>query len=926
MRPPLLSRLRAGRKLLLLVLVPVTGLLALVVRSAEDQWEAAETLRTFHAATDVAFALTDVSDAVARERITAVQAVLRPGPDTPAQRAAAERATGRALDRAADRAASWTRTDVTGVLATVGRRLQAVRTDTDTGTLSAPTVARRYAQDEDALLDAVAALESGRPTRRAGRAADAHIALLRAVEAAERERADLAVLLDTPSHPRPTAAARWSVLEDAELDVFGQNASDALRGELHGVASRAPARAVREVRDLLDAEAPETARLPSYEDWTADSGARITALRGIQDGAARELADAAAEDRHSAQTRVARDLGLALGLVVAVTALALALRRSLTRPLGEISGAARALSYGELSYDIRYAGRDEPGDLADAFRELRITTEWLAGEIRAVTTAIDRDHLDHRADVAAFDGAWAQLLAGMNGTMASYAAEHGRREKAEQELATLFELSPDPLCVCGLDGCLERVNPAFERTLGYPRDELLGRPFLSFVDERDEASVQEGLARLDEDTELTDVQNRFLRRDGTELWLRWSARLVRREGLVHIVARDVTESRRTASEQAALRRVAVLVARGAPPHEVFQTVAAAVGGLFGTAAAVLRQESDARQTVLGSALGVPEGIERATREERSHAGRKAIREMARTRLPVHVGHAAGAPIEVDGRLWGFVLVTSPSEPLLSGTETRLAGFTELVATALANADVRGQLAASRARLVAAADASRRRIERDLHDGVQQRLVALRLELRLAESLLADLVELVNVQGQVDPPGRSRASGTPPELARQLTRQLAHVGQGLDDAFQELLQVARGIHPAILSQGGLGPALRSLARRSAVPVELDLKLPPGRLPEQVEVAAYYVASECLNNAAKHAHARVVEVRAGVEDGVLELVVGDDGVGGVETGRGSGLIGLVDRVEAIGGRVELGSPPGAGTTLRARLPLDAPSTDG
>ncbi|MFF5493141.1 nitrate- and nitrite sensing domain-containing protein [Streptomyces aquilus] len=938
---------------MLLVLVPVTGLLTIVALGAEDQWKAAETLRTFHAATDVSFALTDVSDAVARERITAVRAVLRPGPRTPAERAAAERATGRALDRAAGRAASWTRTDITAVLAIVGRRLRAVRTGVDTGTLPAPTVARRYAEDEDALLDAVAALESARPTRRAGRAADAHIALLRAVEASERERADLAVLLDTPSHPRPTAAARWSVLEDAELDVFEQNTSDELRGELHGVESRAPARAVHEVRDLLDTAAPESARLPSYEDWTADSEARIAALRGIQDRAARELADAAAEDLHRAENRVGRDLVLGLGVVAVVTGLALALRRSLTRPLAEIAEGARALSYGELSREIRYAGRDEPGDAADALRQLRLTTRRLAGEIRAMTTAIDRDHLDHRADVAAFDGTWARLLAGLNAGMASYAAEHGRREKAEQELATLFEFSPDPLCVCGLDGYLKRVNPAFERALGYPADELLARPLLSFVDERDAGSVRDILARLDGDTEFTEVESRFLRRDGTELWLRWSARLVRREGLVHAVARDVTVTRRTASEQAALRRVAILVARGAPPREVFQAVAAEVGGLFNTTAAVLRQESDARQTVLGIALGVPEEIERATREERSHAGRKAIREMARTRLPVHVGHAAGAPIEVDGRLWGFVLVTSPSEPLFSGTETRLADFTELVATALANADSRGQLTASRARLVAAADASRRRIERDLHDGVQQRLVALRLELRLAESLLADLADLADlvgpVEGQVDvagevdvagpvgregsaadlsdPPSRSRLSGTPlPELTRQLTLQVARVGEGLDDAFQELLQVARGIHPAILSQGGLGPALRSLARRSAVPVELDLRLPPDRLPEQVEVAAYYVASECLNNAAKHAHARVVEVRAGVEGGVLELVVRDDGVGGVETGRGSGLIGLVDRVEAIGGKLELGSPPGAGTTLRARLPLDAPSTDG
>ncbi|KUN19100.1 histidine kinase [Streptomyces antibioticus] len=949
MRPPLLSRLRVGRKLMLLVLLPVTGMLAFIALSAEDQWEEADTLRTFRAASDVSFAITDVSDAVAHERITAVQAALRPGPLTPAERAEAERDTDRALDRAVDRAASWTRADITGVLTTVGSRLHTVRT----GTLSAHAVAQRYAESEDALLDAVAALESGRPTRRAGQAADAHVAFLRAVEAAERERADLCVLLDAPPGRRPAIAGRWPALEEAELGIFEQNTSDDLRGKLRRVQSQAPARAVREVRDLLDATAPGSARLPSYEDWTADSEARIAALRGIQDRAARELAVAGAEDRHGAETRVVRDLVLALAVVALVTGLALTLRRSLIRPLGEISAGARALSYGELSYDIRYAGRDELGDVADTFRALQATTERLAGEIRAMNTAIDHHRPDHRADVAAFQGTWAQLLDGMNATMASFAAVHGKREQAERELAGIFELSPDLLCVCGVDGYLKRVNPAFERTLGYPADELLARPFLSFVDERDEESVLEGLARLDDDTVLTGVESRFLRRDGTELWLRWSARLVREEGLVYAAARDVTESGRTAAEQAALRRVAVLVARGAPPRKVFEAVAEEVGGLLGTTATVLRQESDARQTVLGIALDIPEESERATREERRQAGLKAVREMARTRLPVHVGHVAGAPIVVDGRLWGFIVVASPSAPLLSGTESRLADFTELAATALANADSRAQLTASRARVVAAADASRRRFERDLHDGVQQRLVAVRLELRVAESLLADLADLGDLGdvadlrdpgdlgdlagvvdsedseapgGPSDPSSRSLSSGPLSELARQLSLQLAHVGEGLDDAFQELLQVARGIHPAILSQGGLGPALRSLARRSAVPVELDLKLPPARLPERVEVAAYYVASECLNNAAKHAHARVVEVRAGIEGGMLELVVRDDGVGGVETDRGSGLIGLVDRVEAIGGKLELGSPPGAGTTLRVRLPLDAPSTDG
>lgn len=272
--------------------------------------------------------------------------------------------------------------------------------------------------------------------------------------------------------------------------------------------------------------------------------------------------------------------------------------------------------------------------------------------------------------------------------------------------------------------------------------------------------------------------------------------------------------------------------------------------------------------------------------------------MASTRRAARAGRSVGAPIVVDDRLWGAVVAapTGP-EPLPPGTEHRLADFTELVATAIANADSRGQLTASRARVVAAADASRRRIERDLHDGVQQRLVTLRLGLRMAESL---------------------TDGQPTGLAEQL----ALLGKGLDDAFEDLLRISRGIHPAILSQGGLGPALRALARRSAVPVELDLRLPAARLPERTEVAVYYVTSECLTNAVKHAHATVVQVEAHAYDDVLAVSIRDDGTGGAEPGGGSGLIGLIDRVEAIGGRLAVGSPRGSGTTVTVRLPLRDP----
>jgi signal transduction histidine kinase len=233
------------------------------------------------------------------------------------------------------------------------------------------------------------------------------------------------------------------------------------------------------------------------------------------------------------------------------------------------------------------------------------------------------------------------------------------------------------------------------------------------------------------------------------------------------------------------------------------------------------------------------------------------------------------------------------QSISSDTGDRMAQFTELVATAIANAHSSAQLSASRARVVAAADATRRRIERDLHDGVQQRLVSLGLELRNAEAMLP---------------------GGLPEIHSQLQR----VVQGLTGAFDELRAISRGIHPAILSVGGLGPALRTLARRSPVPVELDLE--DGlQLPERLEVAAYYVVSEALTNVAKHARATVVQVELKAENSTAELEIRDDGVGGANPDRGSGLIGLVDRVEAIGGTIRITSRPGAGTSLLVTLPI-------
>jgi signal transduction histidine kinase len=243
--------------------------------------------------------------------------------------------------------------------------------------------------------------------------------------------------------------------------------------------------------------------------------------------------------------------------------------------------------------------------------------------------------------------------------------------------------------------------------------------------------------------------------------------------------------------------------------------------------------------------------------------------------------SVGSPIVVEGRLWGVVVASSTmAAPYPDDTEKRLLAFTELVAMAVANTESRAQLAASRARVVATADETRRRIERDLHDGTQQRLISLALELRAAEARV------------------------PPEQ-RNLVEQWSRTAQGLNEVIDELRKLSRGVHPAILERGGLGPALRALARRAGVPVELNVRV-GGRLPERVEVATYYVVSEALANAAKHARASVVEIDVGVMDEILRLVVRDDGVGGADLSRGTGLIGLSDRVEAVGGSIDLSSP--------------------
>jgi predicted ATPase/signal transduction histidine kinase len=368
-----------------------------------------------------------------------------------------------------------------------------------------------------------------------------------------------------------------------------------------------------------------------------------------------------------------------------------------------------------------------------------------------------------------------------------------------------------------------------------------------------------------------------------------------------------TEFRRIADEQAALRGVATLVARGVGPDLVFAAVAQEVSALFGAdAAAIMRFEPDGEATVMGGC-----GFEHSQPGSRGRpnphlamasvqaTGRAARRDMddptasLPETTPEAVRSAVASPIVVEGRVWGAIGVGLRRERLPQDTEQRLAEFTELVATAIANAESRAELTTSRARIVATADQTRRRIERDLHDGAQQRLVSLALHLRATQAAVSPELG---------------------EFGAELNRAVAEATGVLD----ELREIARGIHPAILAQGGLGAALRSLARRSPIPVDLDMRL-QGRLPEHVEVSAYYVIAEALTNTAKHARASAVTVTVEAADAVLRVAVRDDGDGGADFAHGTGLVGLKDRVEALGGRTFLDSPRGAGTSLRVELPL-------
>ena len=495
------------------------------------------------------------------------------------------------------------------------------------------------------------------------------------------------------------------------------------------------------------------------------------------------------------------------------------------------------------------------------------------------------------------------------------------------------DLSSDLLVVVGPDRFI-RVNRACERVLGYSQDEMTSQPWINFLAPEDRDRVRSQLGPIGDSPERTRFESPMICRDGSWRWVEWN--VVWHEGLAYAIGRDVTQRRRQqdqlqetrkmletsrdglsilVKQQEALRRMATLVAQGVvTPSEVYSAVAEEmVRCLDCDGAGIFRYDPDGSVIVIAGSSKpgsqyLPVGERMPFDDDNLLAwilqtGRPARHddiERARGRVIARIREfgirsGVGAPIVVNGRVWGAAIVASSQrEPLPSGTEERVSDFADLVAAAIANAANRAELIASRARIVAAADDARRRLERNLHDGAQQQLIALALDARMAAAVVPD--ELTG-----------------------LKQQLAHLASGLAEANEDLQEISRGLHPAILSKGGLLRALKALARRSAIPVTFDLTV-DRRLPESAEVAAYYVVAEGLANAAKHSRASEVTVSANTDDANLFLCLRDNGIGGAHVGKGSGLIGLVDRVEALGGQLTIDCPPEGGTVLHAAIPLE------
>jgi PAS domain S-box-containing protein len=519
---------------------------------------------------------------------------------------------------------------------------------------------------------------------------------------------------------------------------------------------------------------------------------------------------------------------------------------------------------------------------------------------------------------------------------AERAAAGGALHANEERLRSVLRSMAEGLIVRNAAGVITECNAAAEAITGLPRDQLVGRRpadvMGAAVDERGQRLSGDRLlgdSALEQDASEAALVARLDRPDGTAVWVEVSSGPVhgadgRPEGVVTTLS-DISErraaeerlvaserdTRMLADEQSALRRIATLVAAEAQPRALFAHVTEEVGRLLGVPSSRLfRYEGDGRAIIVGGWTSDGRGLQvgatvaldgdtviarvrRTGRVERIDGYEGVSGEVAeRMRARGYRGSVA-APVRVAGSVWG-ALVASAHDPadLDAAAERRLSDVAELVAQALANADAREMLAASRARIVEAGDAERRRLERNLHDGAQQRLVTLAIQLRLIQSAI-----------DRDPAGAHRT--------------LDAASSELREALDELRELARGIHPAVLTERGLEPAVTALAGRSPVPVEV-VAVPEERLPPAVEAAAYYIIAEAITNVAKYADASHAAVRiAQVGDRTL-VEVSDDGIGGADPAAGSGLRGIADRVEALNGRLRVSSPQGGGTTITAEIP--------
>jgi PAS domain S-box-containing protein len=500
-------------------------------------------------------------------------------------------------------------------------------------------------------------------------------------------------------------------------------------------------------------------------------------------------------------------------------------------------------------------------------------------------------------------------------------AERGMRD-LEARRKAMLDVAFDSVITMDDNGIVVAANRAAERTFGYAAEEMVGRELAPLIiPEALREAHRSGITRYLRTGRGPIVGRRVeltaMRKDGSEFPVELVVTRPDVPGervfygyLRDLTARNVAEAalHRLADEQAALRRVATAVAAESDPERLFALVSEEVGRLLGAHAAhIFRYDPDGLAgAIVGGWAIRPEHVRpggtrmpvsgdtavtrvwRTGRAARFDDYSQADGDLAELMRGYGVQSVVAAPIFLGGSLWGaLVLSAMTAEPFPEDAEQRIAYFAELAAQALANANAREQLAASRARIVQAGDEERRRLERNLHDGAQQRLVSLALMLRLAARRHPEDADL------------ERAS------------------EELSQALQELRELARGIHPAVLTERGLEPAVRAVADRAPLPVELSVDV-EGRLPGPAEAAAYYVVSEALTNVAKYAQASHVKVSVRRTEGGVRLEVVDDGVGGAHPDHGTGLRGLADRVEALGGRLTIDSPRGAGTTLRADIP--------